>query len=403
MPRLSSLRVAGFRAISKPIELHHLGEVVVLHGDSATGKTSVIAAVHLLGQLCATPLRELWGDPWPLDAFLERFDLDVGAFNHLSGGVIELDAVLSDQTEIGFRLTRDHDGVIVTLTKPDAHVEELAVRRAHPGLGEESLLGQLLSDETKSASDALSQRLSKLTTAWVPQPTLPVPDPLRARFASAWAARDLTVRRRVREAVSTFGEMFPALGPGHLEPTENPPRHPRDMGWIGAAATEPVELDNLGGGVQSAFATLAALSLAGGSVACLEEPEAFIGERGFAGMRLALRHAIRSGATEQVFLATHAISLGVDADTTVLIERSDGVTTARLAPQDELARFTASPPRTPVDALGRLGHDGGVRLPSEITRDLGLQPGDFVYFVRSGDGVRIHTSEEMQRLLGDEG
>lgn len=405
MARISKLRISGFRAISSEIVLEGLGSTVVLYGDNASGKSSVLGAVALLGRLLKTPVRELLGRPWPATAFLERFGLEPGVFNLNMGNRIELYARDDAGQEVSFWVLRGVDGISVELKLPS---EAMALFEMWEGLGatdsasedpraqavRETGLArhQLLLDQL----DRAFQRLPSM--ALVSSPVLPVPDSLREQFFAAWSSMDLPLRRRARSAVARFGSVFPALGLGSMEPAENGPRHPRDVAWVMESASQPVELDLLGGGVQSVFATVASLALGHADVVCLEEPEAFVGERAFPGLRRGVQEALKAGSVGQVWIATHAVSLAEGSDSVFMVERVSERTTVQPATPDMLARFAPSLD-APADSLGRLGTDGSVRLPREVVDELGIAPGEFVYVVKRDQGYVLVTSDEMQRLL----
>lgn len=407
MPRLVSVRISGFRAISSAVSLEGLGAMTVLYGDNASGKSSVLGGIHLLGQLCRTPMRELLVSPWPASAFYERFGVDVGMFNQANDGVVELWGTLLGGAEIGFRVVKQGQEIAVALTHPESAAQDAHTYAEEPeDAAFEWTLGELevkLERFQQVWARITAQVTGKLSTALVPSPALPVPDSLRAQFVSAWSSMDLAQRRRARTAVAGFGAMFPALGAGVLEPADNPPRHPRDMGWVSPDAPSPIELDHLGGGVQSAFATLAAIALAGAEVVCLEEPEAFVGERAFDGLRLGVRQALNQGGTQQVWIATHAVSLAEGADAVFIVDREGLVTSVNPAIPEMLSRYAPTLGLPAADSLGRLGVEGSVRLPPNVVQSMGLAPGDFVYVVPEGDCFRLATSADLQALLDGDG
>lgn len=417
MVSLTSFSVSGFRAISTTLELRDLRSAVILYGDNATGKSSVLDALRVLGRLCQTPGRELFGRPWDEAVFYERFNLDANVFNCACGDTIRLEASTSEGLNVAFELRRifDAGGGWVSV-RPLMPVEDVAflnlaldkVQRvqlddlepdAHP-LGVEPRRQEASQELAEALADWDAQAARRPSVGMVSSPAIPVPDKLRARFGQAWRSRDLSLRRRVRASVEAFGQLFPALGEGALEPTDNPPRHDADVAWIGP--DHPLDLDHLGGGPQSAFGTLAEVGLAQTAIVCLEEPEAFVGERAFTGMRGAVQAALQSGIVSQVWIATHAISLAQAGDSIFILDRQHGVTTASPGGPDALARFAPMVAPPSADSLGRLGVDGSVRLPPRVVSEMGLSPGEFVYVVSDDHGFRLLTSDQMQRLLDGE-
>src|SRR4051794_32050960 len=56
-----------------------------------------------------------------------------------------------------------------------------------------------------------------------------------------------------------------------------------------------------------------------------------------------------------------------------------------------------------ADALGRLGKEGGARLPPAVIERIGLRTGDFVYFIDDKTSTRMVTGEQLDGLLpGDQ-
>lgn len=407
MAYIVKFRVQGYRAISAPLELSGLGTYVALYGDNAVGKSSVLQALALFGRLCATHPAQLIGTgrPWPAEAFFERFGQDPFMFNTLSNGAVELGATTNVGDEVAFRIARSGDGVEVTFERVLVSGASLLItphmKPPKPTIKTHNIASSDQADpETGFIStvfDRLFQALAPLSVAIGSSPSVPVADSIRAALFDALSSPITSLRTSVRFTLRRFGELFPALGEGELDVLKSA-NHEKDLGWITPTATH--DLDHLGGGVQSVVATLASLLLARANVVCLEEPEAFVGSRALDKLAAIFRGAAQRKICEQVWIATHAVTLVGAEDPIVVLERTDGVVTARQGTAAQLgARFAQPAPDAPVDHLGRLGHDGSVRLPLALVKRAGLQTGDFVYFVDDPKGIRILTGEQLDAAL----
>lgn len=422
MSCIQTLRVRGVRAISDELVLDGMGEVVVLYGDNAVGKSSVLFALSLLGRVLATPPLDLvrGESAWPFDAATLQFGVEGADFN-VRVGSMRIEAVWDSGASACCALAPSSSGMKVVLesvTVPGTANLVAELREVLRALEREQ--GRL--DDAGSGRQALEiigprldslalerDRLVSLIGAFVasharicaiPTPVLPVSPEQRQHLAALWHSQDLKRRRLVRGTLHRFSALFPALGGGELEPRAAE-GEVTDWAWFTEEGAP--DLNRLGGGVQSAFGTLAGLLLAQSAIALIEEPEAFVGERAMDGLRQAIRATVESGACHQVFVATHAVSLGGPGDTLFVLDRAQGATTARRSSHEGLSRFAPTPDIADADTLGRLGVGGGVRLTDRVIDKLGLRPGEFVYFVeRDNGGFEIVSSASMAAALSDD-
>lgn len=416
MAHVVAFRVQGYRAISAPIALSGLGPYVALFGDNAVGKSSVLRALALFGDLCRTHPIELLGTgrPWPMDAFLDKYGQDPWMFNNQGDPIIEIAATMNTGLDVAFKLTRVRDQIEVACTRALADGTDLAavVTAARRALAE-AHARQLADDSDDeltlemdlsltAAYERLYQSLSPVHVAMGTSPALPVPDSTRAALFGAISSPDVVLRNAVRTAMRQLGGLFPALGQGEIDVLANAPFHEKDLAWVASDPPSVTDLDHLGGGVQSAVATLASLLLSRAEIVCLEEPEAFVGARALDGLATIFRSAPSRKICDQVWIATHAVTLAGPEDPIVVLERAGGVVSARQGSASQLGgRFAISPPEMPADRLGRLGQDGSVRLPPNVIARAGLRAGDFVYFDDSEMGIRILTGEQVDATLAD--
>lgn len=422
MAVLTYLAIEGFRALGSRVEFNDIGHRVVIYGDNATGKTSVLQAIELLGKLLAVAGGELagTGKPWPKDAFYERFGLDDWAFHQGGARVIRLEGRWSNGLEVNVEAEGVDEGValrfphLVMAGRDLGYPFHIATRKQNEL--RETLIAlpgyeAHIVKEQEEASEMLTDAITAVNQAtetgsdmgFAPSPIVPVPDALRAAFLGGRASSDPKLRAATRRATASFGALFPALGAGEMQELLGEDPHPdADLAWASADGRRIVPLDKLGGGVQSVFSTLANLTLAGRRVQCLDEPEAFVGERAFPGLNLALRAALEAEVCDQIWVATHAVSLADEGATLILLELDEGVVRARPASRPDLARLApATEPPQPM-SLGRLSVDGAVRLPPPLVERLGLKPGDFVHYVDIDKrGARIVSAAEFDRILGD--
>ena len=393
IPYLSEITISGYRAISEPLTFAGLSPFVALCGDNAVGKSSVLQAVALLGMLTAVAFRELLGTgkPWPANHFYDSFQQDRVMFNTRAGGEIRLEGTWSNGFSARFRLNQRPEGISVGIESLGTPAEDLlAVFQA--------VRSTPLFETTLNRVNGELQSYGNIRL--VPSPSIPVPDTVRATFVTALSSVDLTVRRAARQTAALFPDLFPALGPGELDALENPPLHPKDLAWVGDWAGV-IPLDRLGGGVQSTFSSLAQLTLSRANIACMDETEAFVGQRALPGLASAFRAALDRRLCAQVWIATHALTLAHDYEQVFVLEQEAGVVKARRSPPAKLARFMPelSPP-TPL-SLGRLSDDGSVRLPPTLIKRLGLVTGDFVHYVDIDDtGARIVSPAAMEARYG---
>ena len=108
------------------------------------------------------------------------------------------------------------------------------------------------------------------------------------------------------------------------------------------------------------------------------------------------------GLADQIWIATHAVTLSDEESPLFLLEREDGVVRATPKSRADLIQLTPSvgPDPKPL-SLGRMSLDGSVRLPKSLRDRLGLKVGDFVHYVELDDGgAEIVSDEEMERRLG---
>ncbi|WP_309897177.1 hypothetical protein [Archangium sp.] len=420
MTAILSFRVSGYRAISEAVQLNKLGSYVALYGDNAVGKSSVLHALDLLGRMCQVHPNELIGSgrPWPALGFFERFHQDPSIFNDRSVGVIELEAKTDGGLHVGFRLTRRDDGLEVACTHAKQENHDL---RAQFVAARDNVTH--LTDASRDAREdeqfaSISRRLEQaqadlvvaeeeLRTALAPvavsfgtSPSLPISRTLRESLFDALASGDASRRTRLRNGFQRLAAAFPALGVGAIDVLVGA-AGAKDLAWVTEHTT--LSIEHLGGGIQSAVATMSALYLAGAPVVCLEEPEAFVGTAALDGLRKEIKRVVQHSVCDQVWIATHAIQLVAAEDPIVVLDRQDGVVRARQGPAVTVGGRFSVPPLLPLaDDHGRLGQDGSIRLPPIIIERKGLSPGDFVYFTTTENGIQILTGEELDATLPED-
>lgn len=407
------LMVKGYRAISMPIVLRNLDRYVALFGDNAVGKSSLLRAVVLLGRLCEKHPTELLGSgrPWPSEAFFDTFGEDPLMFNSAGTGEVQIVAKMTGRLgslEVAFTIQRwdpnsiriSCDQAITNGTNLMLEVEQATSSlRSASAVSDPDLVDQA-SARVGAAYQLLHQALEPVRVAIGQSPSVPVPDPTRAALFDALSSTDIGLRNKVRAAFRRFGTLFPALGAGEVDVLGNPPTHPKDLAWLADSPPSVIDLDHLGGGVQSTVATVASLVLSRSPIVCLEEPEAFVGARALMGLSSLFREATRNKLCEQIWVATHAVTLVGDDEPIVVLEKKDGIVAVRQGSAAQLGGPFSQPVAGPtVDKLGRLGQDGSVRLPAAIIERTGLRPGDFVYFVDEPEGARILTGVQMDATL----
>jgi hypothetical protein len=435
MTFLKRLSIRGYRAIRDEVVFDDLGPVVSLHGDNAVGKSSVLRAVDLVSRLCAHVPVELagTGQPWRDDVFYEAFGQDPWMFNHAVEGEDRSDSNEDGDSAIGgVALSAEYDDGLACafgiFKEPDARIrlEVRALRIQQRDLLAERRKVMLELDDLRSleypdpddemppppdpqgvaeweerlrgVDDAIARAVSSRACLAMPSPTLPVSAELRAAWCAGYTSRDRRTRTAVRALAAKFGAMFPALGEGALEPLENAPRYPQDIGWFGVHG-DATPLDHLGGGVQSVFSTVGPLALATAPIRLLEEPEAFVGLEAAETLANVLEQAVELGVAKQLWIATHSITLAMNQPW--IVERADGTTRAHRADRGELTRFApdTAPPQPTV--YGRMANDGSVRLPQTVVRALGLGTGDPVYFVQL-DGKYVIVDDVGYESLFDQ-
>ncbi|NPC52773.1 hypothetical protein D7X99_32515 [Corallococcus sp. AB032C] len=420
MTAIQSFRVSGYRAISEALQLNKLGSYVALYGDNAVGKSSVLLALELLGRMCQVHPNELLGSgrPWPTLGFFERFHQDPSIFNERAGGVIELEAETDDGLRVGFRLTRRDDGLEVACTHAeqgghDLRTKFVAARDSVTDLTNAfsdaretekvASIGRSLEQaqaDLAVAEEGLRTALTPVAVSFGASPSLPLSRSLRESLFDALASGDAARRTRLRNGFRRLAAAFPALGVGAIDVLVGA-AGAKDLAWVTEHTTLPIE--HLGGGIQSAVATMSALYLAGTPVVCLEEPEAFVGTAALDGLRNEIKGAVIHSICNQVWIATHAIQLVAAEDPIVVLERQDGIVRARQGPAVAVGgRFSVPPLLQPADVHGRLGQDGSIRLPPNIIERKGLRPGDFVYFTTNENGIQILTGEELDSTLPED-
>jgi hypothetical protein len=386
MPKLTDLAIQGFRAISEPVELHNLQPYVSLHGDNAVGKSSIAGAIELIHRLVAELPNEIsrLGTPWHAHLFHEHFGTDAWIFNQRSGNRIRLTASWTRGFRVEFVLDLGEDEKISwTIVDADRGNDIISTflrsfSYRHNDEQEEWTRGVALAvlEAQRMAADLGAAR-------YLPPPQLPVPQQLRELWGTAWSGIAPSARGRARSLSKVFSEAFPSLENGRLEPIDNPYSRTRDVAWVDDDG-RVVPLDQLGGGVQSAFSTLSRAALSDARILAVEEPEAFVGQAAALVFAEALRATVSEGWTDQLWLTTHSVNLA--SGQIFVVERDKGITTARLVGRAELAPYIAelSPARAGTSL--RMSHDGSIRLLAYIVEDLNIKPGDPVFFLRASEG-----------------
>lgn len=416
MPHLTRFTVSGYRAISAEVCLQDLGPFVALYGDNAVGKSSLMEALLLFGRLVEAVGTELRGPnrSWELSQFYQAFRQDQWMFHYGSNEVV-LTGGWSSGHKAAFKLQRDGNALrlmpLELAGEAGDHlrpIQEAAALRDAP-VPQSATPPPDSTDPyaaLAAAVDAFEADFAPLVPfRSVPPPVVPVPDSIRRDFVNARTSADGALRARMRDAVAKLDHIFPALGPGQVEPLLGLQPHPEDVAWVtNQGAT--ICLDRMGSGVQSAFGTLTGMASAAANVVVVDEPEAYVGQRAFDGLRAALEGAVPA-LCAQVWIATHAVSLAPVGGSLHILERSEGRTTVRRATSEhELHRrygtTLEAPPRP--DTLGRMADDGAVRLPPTVVARMGLKAGDWVHFLDINENsARIVTEAEFDSRHGEGG
>lgn len=414
MPRIVSFLISGYRAISEPVLLRDLGPFVPLYGDNAVGKSSLLRGLELFGRLCHAHPNELVGSgrPWPKSNFYERFGQNASMFNDRTNGEIRFEASTDSDLSVGFRLQQSNDGIAVTCTNarmgetslldPVTVAQEHVLRLTERLQREEdidALEMERAQSERLKAEDSLHKAVSVLSVRLTSSPSLPMSAELRGRLFDSLASANATHRFRLRDMLRRLAGAFPSLGRGEIDLLVRESGE-KDLAWVSADETHSI--DDLGGGIQSALATIGNLYMISASIACLEEPEAFVGVAALDGVRAELMWSLNAGICEQIWIATHAIQLVSADDQIVVLTRDDGIVHARVGPAVRLAQRFGNLPSAPADPKGRLGHDGSIRLPPSIIETLKLTTGDFVYFSLNEDRVRLLSGPQLDATLPEE-
>ena len=374
MAHIEEITISGYRAISQPLTLTGLGPYVALYGDNAVGKSSVLRAVSLLARVCAN-YANARGTVETSDEMFAKVGEDRWMINDRSGSTA-IEVVLSSGASVRIDIGPHKNQWRV----------DIAVNRVDVGVS--------------GGGGGVHELLSSITVGAGESPRMPIAESMRRDLHNAFGSRDPRVRARIRSVLGAVPQLFPALGAGAMEVLINPPIHEKDLAWVSDSSTVP--LDQLGGGVQSAVGTLGSLVLANSSVVCVEEPEAFVGARALAGIARIFREAKQRNICEQVWIATHSVALVDATDPIVILERENGVVTARQGTAADLGRFAqpaAEPPQHPVNPFGRLGADGSVRIPDAAIRRHGLRPGDIMFFRDNGDALEVIPEAKMHAAL----
>jgi hypothetical protein len=223
---------------------------------------------------------------------------------------------------------------------------------------------------------------------------------------------DLARRARYQRARDTFAKVTLGLPAGTLQDLSvqlppdakdlDNPRVRDDVAWVSEGSLVP--LDHLGSGAQAIFGLLASLALTDAPVILIDEPEQHLNVLQQDTILGALQAALSGTGLGQIFIATHSVKFAkAELDLWELQRRDGGTVATRVTPpmlRPDEARG-AEGPRAEETSL--VAHDGSVELPAYVREALGIDPGQFVYFVRDGgSGFRIVSAAQMREALGDE-
>lgn len=400
--RLRRIRIEGYRSFGSGVEFMEFGDFVVLYGLNNAGKSNLLRTIELIGRLVDTPLTRLLDDAEENEAtFYKRARQDrmMFALDQASPRV-RIEAWFEpDEVYLRFDIEKLPTGIRSQLSAwSSAGRDWLSQAR--------DALTQLR--QQTEITPQVHQQLEECKAQWatfgrsfgVAQAfnALPVTDEVRQALARMGRAADLTTRARAAHVRETFNKIVSGLPPGSLEELETSER-PQDFGWLSKELGGIVPLDALGSGAQTIFGLLASIALENSPVILIDEPELHLN----AVQQESMLEALSAVSQVQIFIATHSVKFARSQLDLRFLERKNGVTRASQRAPPDLREFeirSAGGPRQ--EDVSMIAHDGSVELPKHVVQALGATPGQYVYFVKSGEGgFRLVPQQEMDGMLGN--
>lgn len=405
--RFERLRVSGYRAFREPLELRDLQEIVVLYGINNAGKTNLLKAVDLVARLVGQQLPKLLDETAENATVLyERLQEDPWMFAQGAGGRVELDATLQpgDQ-ELGFEIVLEGTTARARLvTWREGSDDWLAIavkaRKAMQSAQQAPAASEdTASEETKAFEDCKSRwlRLRETIRVSPARHAIPITRDLRKTVAAFAKATDVSQRKRATRMRAMFGGAALGLPPGALEEVDVAAADP-DFGWVTDEGIVPLDL--LGSGAQAVFGMLASITVVDAPILLIDEPESHLNVLQQDAVLNALLEARKEFGIQQLIMASHSVKFARPSLDIRILERSPQGVKVRSIKPPMLREFEARtpPPERPQD-VSMLAFDNTVELPQFVRDDLGIAPGQYVYFVKRDGGYRVLSEAAMDDAL----
>ncbi len=384
------LRITGYKSL-KDVALTDLGPINVFHGHNDVGKSNVLEAIDLFLQLLplALEIEVEWeglasSDLWPYSpATIFRFQSTERR--------IEWQARLrppgqTASLEVNLRLQRDGEegepDLDLALTwpagRPDEQVERM-LRQDEAGFN-------LLRAGRRFQIEYLEGEEEGKAAPRTRRPQITAYNLKRALF-DAYASLDLDRRARFNELQGLLQRHFEV---GTLDVGLSSPRHyssdssETTARQIVVRFLRPdcsVNVENVGSGVQQILLILGQSLLNPARVVGIEEPEMNLSPDWQACLMAVLRDLISPdpGGLDQIFVTSHSPYFEF-RDCFYKVTYADQATQVERVPLKERETFFG--PRQPLgeQRKQRLNSQNQITLYREVIEDLGLEPGDMVYF-----------------------
>jgi AAA domain, putative AbiEii toxin, Type IV TA system len=417
--RFVRLCVEGYRSFGAPLRLDGLDRIVVLYGLNNAGKTNLLRAIELVARLLDQPLtRLLDGAPEHQEMFFKRTGQEPWMFAQGGPEIVRLEVGIApgDQS-IAFEVARTGDRIRTRLSSwsilgEDHGTPATTARRRQLDSLRDNDEPSAEAQEAVARFDTRWEELRRsLRTAWSGS-WLPISNEVRAAFVQLGRVPDLARRARAQRARDTFAKVTIGLPEGSLQDLSVPlpedssdferPRVRDDVAWVSPGGLLP--LDHLGSGAQAIFGLLASLALADAPVILIDEPEQHLNVLQQDAILGALQASLEGTGLGQIFIATHSVKFAkADLDLWQLQSGSAGTEAVRVTPP-MLRPYEVRGVEGPrAEDTSLVAHDGSVELPAYVREALHIEPGQFVYFVKDGEGgFRIVSAAQMKQALEGE-
>lgn len=411
--RIKRLSISGYRCFAKPFVLDDLGQVVALYGENNSGKSTVLSALRLLGRLMAQNLLQLLlEEPQRAEAAYQKLGEDEWMFTLGEPRRVSVEASWEnpDRT-VSFEVSDDGLGnIIISLSRwvdegdvdPSMLKEHLRwIREVSESPDEQEIERRREALRMAEQRWALGQATSVLVATAGPV-YVPTPPSTLQSIADARRSLDIAVRRRAKALFAQLGSMARGLPPGEFElgGFDGSP----DVSFVEERGVLP--LQKLGAGTQALVTLLAEMYLTECSVLCLEEPETHQNPLQQKNVVELLEQIASSNEGPQIFVATHSLTLAsASLDLRMLVREGVRLAVRMVERQEVQMEFgphltSEAPPR---EATRFVGEDGAVLLPLTLREELGIHPGELVFFVkRTNDGVAPFWVIMSERAIDDE-